>query len=1076
MRDADGLFESRGVADVRVLHSKMGSEIEQKKKDLRLMVGERYRHLIEAADSVAHMKEASLSLQRLFDGISQLTPSSSAKPVKATPNPAYPGAVRIKLLVDTPEQIWNAIESNAHLRAARLWQAANSINRSLQSENLADNFHIPLTFPLVQRQWDSIAHFREKILSKAKDALKNPFLPEQAIAESICAIMLLERMTQRQVLSVFLATRTQSLAEMSNFKNLVKTSPTIPDLLFRISSVIQTTIIQTANLFFPVDAAAHPPLVEAMVLELSKPLSLTAQDAASSLAPVAASNSIYSLYAEKSNMHVIFRHLPLPIQNHVPVFNMGSSASPGFVDQQYVMQTMDAWIQEIVSDVNVGVVDVLRHVSGGAQLAAIRETLIKDLQKLEKSLDAEVGLKSPAKDANWDSAAAHPDLKKADWNRLCVHLIGRKFSLWDDVFRVLFKEVSVGAIERSFMELSNQVETVLLPLMQSCQSIDSKDRDVSTFIWTAPPKSKQQHASNPAPAVKPSQKNPSAKIDLGCRVQTPSILKITDTFEERLNEIKADIVPLINPKYFEKQRRPSLSPSKASFPDVVADDAERDVAGFTTSFQENYLKALDNYQERLQKLLHSVSGSGTPESLDQIMFIARAAKALAIKVKSLSAPVLFVQEDGGNASASASIVARLRERNMNRTESVSLVGLESSQALLMKVHVSATKLWIDKIGIDFEKSLSVGLKNEDWTTGSKFLGVWEAISLEAKDESGETQKDQLKFPVHVSSFVIQALLAVASQSNKYNGFLLEKPCLKLLLQEMAQRIVASYRRFLDSVLPELNASDKAYVQILFDYEYLVKVVDGCWVYDPEQGADSPIAKDTKVPSLAVLALIRSLIDPIDLAIASAHLSANVDRFYSRTSVLLGSLLALNDRPTEMKKNPSMHEMHNVIAVANQPPRFTMLLTSLPGASLPASSNARMRSSLSSLALPNGELNPAPRRTRPSRARIQISANATANHAASGAKDGAGAGASGGAGAGAYAIGAGVLSGVVGLVASQQGSLFGGATSVFGAFMGGGGGGGGAAAGTASGAGISGRVSGDASATKVNGNGSPYRRG
>ncbi|KAJ3062309.1 hypothetical protein HDU99_005259, partial [Rhizoclosmatium hyalinum] len=258
-------------------------------------------------------------------------------------------------------------------------------------------------------------------------------------------------------------------------------------------------------------------------------------------------------------------------------------------------------------------------------------------------------------------------------------------------------------------------------------------------------------------------------------------------------------------------------------------------------------------------------------------------------------------------------------------------------------------------------------------------------------------------------------------------------------------IVSAYRNFLDNVLPTLQKpTEKAYIQILFDYDFLVKIIDGCWVYDGDQTAAEAVVKETKVPVLAVLALIRSLIDPIDLAIAASHHAANVDRYYSRTSVLLGTLLALNPKPSEIKKNPSLQEMHNVIAVASQPPRFTMLLTSLPGASLPAAS--RSRGSLTSLpgsqselyrsSITNAATSPTTKQRKP-RAKIMISANSNVNSVGKENANNT-----------SYSISGSVLSGVVGLVGAaantaqmagvSQSSLFGGAQSMFGALMGGGG--------------------------------------
>jgi hypothetical protein len=45
----------------------------------------------------------------------------------------YPVAAQVKLLVDTPEQIWNALEGDAYLVASRLFLVARLIHTNLGS-------------------------------------------------------------------------------------------------------------------------------------------------------------------------------------------------------------------------------------------------------------------------------------------------------------------------------------------------------------------------------------------------------------------------------------------------------------------------------------------------------------------------------------------------------------------------------------------------------------------------------------------------------------------------------------------------------------------------------------------------------------------------------------------------------------------------------------------------------------------------------------------------------------------------------------------------------------------------------
>lgn len=62
LRDPAALFETHGAEEIRGLERQVRAEIEHKKEELRQMVGERYRDLIEAADTIGHMRRCAAGL------------------------------------------------------------------------------------------------------------------------------------------------------------------------------------------------------------------------------------------------------------------------------------------------------------------------------------------------------------------------------------------------------------------------------------------------------------------------------------------------------------------------------------------------------------------------------------------------------------------------------------------------------------------------------------------------------------------------------------------------------------------------------------------------------------------------------------------------------------------------------------------------------------------------------------------------------------------------------------------------------------------------------------------------------
>lgn len=62
LRDPAALFETHGAEEIRGLERQVRAEIEHKKEELRQMVGERYRDLIEAADTIGEMRRCAEGL------------------------------------------------------------------------------------------------------------------------------------------------------------------------------------------------------------------------------------------------------------------------------------------------------------------------------------------------------------------------------------------------------------------------------------------------------------------------------------------------------------------------------------------------------------------------------------------------------------------------------------------------------------------------------------------------------------------------------------------------------------------------------------------------------------------------------------------------------------------------------------------------------------------------------------------------------------------------------------------------------------------------------------------------------
>ncbi|KAJ1800871.1 hypothetical protein LPJ59_000755 [Coemansia sp. RSA 2399] len=244
---ANDLFSRLSVAEVRQYEKTLQSHVDRIQKRMRRVATKHYHDLINAADSVVAMDASSVNItMKLTDLKSMLDDALAANskgptaqksatraPVDMQDDPqasVYAAAAQIKVLIDTPEQIWKALEARHFLQAALLYMIACKIHQRLSAEHRASTPSSgrrsdfgdtqaranPLpAFPVVERQWAAIASFRDQITAKAHQLLETADgVSIEASASSICAIALLEDVDAEMACTLYLTRRGQSLAPL----------------------------------------------------------------------------------------------------------------------------------------------------------------------------------------------------------------------------------------------------------------------------------------------------------------------------------------------------------------------------------------------------------------------------------------------------------------------------------------------------------------------------------------------------------------------------------------------------------------------------------------------------------------------------------------------------------------------------------------------------------------------------------------------------------------------------------------------------------------------------------------------
>ncbi|EIN13973.1 hypothetical protein PUNSTDRAFT_58257 [Punctularia strigosozonata HHB-11173 SS5] len=227
----DELFVRHTVAEVRTIQEKLKADANAKQSELRLMVGERYRDLLQASASIIAIAESSRRVQRSLVEMKEVVSNPNILRQASLNLPAGGDDVRVdslqslaahvKLLLDSPEHLWRLIESKKYFQATWLFLLARVAYRGLSTDDMEEEGW-PDTdvmvgeeqFPLIKRQWETIAHFRSQIGHRAALSLRECNLTIEAVCSVVLALHLLDSKPLTETISVLLTQRSKAAQAM----------------------------------------------------------------------------------------------------------------------------------------------------------------------------------------------------------------------------------------------------------------------------------------------------------------------------------------------------------------------------------------------------------------------------------------------------------------------------------------------------------------------------------------------------------------------------------------------------------------------------------------------------------------------------------------------------------------------------------------------------------------------------------------------------------------------------------------------------------------------------------------------
>ncbi|XP_054861403.1 conserved oligomeric Golgi complex subunit 1 isoform X2 [Amphiprion ocellaris] len=899
VRDPAVLFERYNIEEIRRVERRVRGEIEQKKEELRQMVGERYRDLIDAADTIGEMRRCSESVVRSVQDMQhycRLLKLGRAAGTDSGPESQrqwqekfYTMASQIKLLLEIPECIWSAMEASHYLQATQLYLLCCHLHVLLHLEAATAGHYNPVLarFPILVRQVATTGHFRSAILLDSRSLLRGRAVSDHAIAEALVSTMLLEDSSPRQALADFLLARKSSIHQLLNQP---QHGAGIKAQVCSLVELLVTTLFQAYAVFYlPPEGGLRTgegALSFGMLFSILKNVTSTT--------PAAKGRKVFQ---EEVSAGGWFRYLPPSVTEFQPTLR--TLAQP--IQREQLRDTLQQWIHTCKEDICRGVGSLLVYVKSLKGLASIR-------------------------DGVWDLLSS--DSISQHWSTVCQLLLERPLAVWEDFLQQLFlqrlqaitKEES-EAISVSSVQLFISTVKDLEGQTVSSSSVNNPgsgrgaqyEVDVASYLWLESPGDLLSDAGWVSVSQRGQQQQRSG-LAMKTQALTPCVQNFCSVLDTKLKARLDDLQHYLPSQDTGSSCGPAEGSSASSFKRFTDSPAVEE------ALREGCQACVRHILSSIRSQLNAISDS----SLGSVLFMARLCQSMGELCPNLRQCIL-----GKQSASEAKGIHRLGKKLGKARAATEVSPAQARWAglkeELLDCSMEAYRLWssaLSKVLLDeFGAALQAESAGEILTT----ITNWEDLEIQEEAESGSSVTSRIRLPVQPSWFVQSLLFQLCVEVNRVGGHALPRPTLQELLQTCLSQVLDHYHSLTqqagrrEGLFP---MTQNRALQLLFDLRYLNTTLGS----RPEDGKTSQSLQNPRFHE--VCDWLESFIDPFDLDVFTPPLNANLNRLSQRTSVLLGLLTGSEKQFVLRSSGLNSQEPFNILPLASSQIRFGLLPLSM----------------------------------------------------------------------------------------------------------------------------------------------------
>ncbi|XP_075513959.1 conserved oligomeric Golgi complex subunit 1-like [Primulina tabacum] len=952
-QDAESLFRSKPISEIRNVEAATRKQIQDKREELRQLVGNRYRDLIDSADSIVLMKSSCESITANISTVHNAvlhalsSPSDSPKSPYVSFNPAgsriYGIAYRVKYLVDTPENIWGCLDESMFLESSARYIRAKHVHFNLL--NLKENKSVLSNFPLLQHQWQIVEGFKSQISQRSRERLLDQALNLgiKAYADALAAVAVIDELEPVQVLTLFLDSRKSCMFQRLGAccHNFNADSSDLISVFCDVLKIIQVSVGQVGELFLQV--LNDKPLFYKTILD----------------APPASQ---------------LFGGIPDP-DEEVRLWNSFRDkleTDMVLLVGDFISKTCSDWLRncgkEIMSKINGRY--LIDAIGSGYELS-LAEKLIRETMDSKQVLEGSLG---------WLKSVFGSEIE-LPWKRIRELVLGEDSDLWDDIFEDAFVQRMKTIIAVKFDELTDvDVAKSVQSIVQSPGDHTDSEAYINGYrdcggVWFMTPDGKK---SSSIPSSKSQHFQENDFYRCLSSYFGPEVSRIRDIVDGRCQSVLEDLLSFLDsPKASCRLR--DLVPHVQN---KCFDSLSAILSQLKKELDLLYCNLKDERKDEQSVSLPTVQ-------VERSLFIGRLSFAFQKHSKHipvvLGSPRLWLNEfmtdiitPSANAfkHAGATIDSpkvdsprkSMLDPNRKHTSlaTAALFGLDDRLSPQLEefrqtnqdLCVRAYNLWISWVSDELSNIFTQNLKQDDAMRSSAPVRGWVETVVKQPEQSSEGQSEMKIFlPSMPSLYVISFLFYACEEVHRVGGHVLDKQVMQNFASRLLDKVIGIYEDFLPLDATGSQVSEKGILQVLLDLKFTAGCLSGGDFHANEDSYKisrvvSPFRRKQEAQTKSVIServnhlvnRISQRLDPIDWLTYEPYLWENKRQAYVRHAVLFGFFVQLNRIHVDtVQKLPSNSESN--LMRCSAVPRFKYLPISAPALSAKNADRASVSTSL-----------------------------------------------------------------------------------------------------------------------------------